>query len=181
MTQRKKLYKHWYLLVLRGLLIILLGITAFAYPYEGKISFIRLFEIFALASGLLMIQSAIMNRHHSYWRWLFLNGLLDFSFGLLLWLVPEISSISVPLVIGFWFLYSGIIQGTESLVLIHDNVRNWWFELISGVMSFIMAFVLIAQRVRDTDSLLALVGVLALIYGAYTILAVLFIYEPDSE
>ena len=125
MKSREKLYKHWYLLTLRGLLLFTLGIFAFIWPsYEGKVRFIRVFEIFVLISGLLIIQSAVINRHHLNWQWLLLGGLLDFFFGFMLWLVPEVGMKTVPLILAIWFLYSGIIQGVESLVMIHEKIKK---------------------------------------------------------
>jgi uncharacterized membrane protein HdeD (DUF308 family) len=181
MKSHEKLYKHWYLLTLRGILLIILGVFAFVAPgYEGKIRFIKIFEIFVLASGLLIIQSAIINRHHANWQWMLLGGLLDFFFGFMLWLVPEISSGTVPLVLAIWFLYTGIIQGVESLVLIHENVKNWWFEFISGLFSFIMAFILIALRMHDRKEILLLLGIMASIYGVFNVVSSLILFEPED-
>ncbi len=181
MQKREKLYKHWYLLTLRGILLITLGVFALILPsYEGKIKFIRVFEIFVLVSGILMIQSAIINRHHMNWQWLLLGGLLDFFFGFMLWLVPEIGFKTIPLVLAIWFLYSGIIQGVESLVLIHENVKNWWFELISGMFSLIMAFILIAIRMHEKREVFILLAIMAVIYGLFNVISSLVLFEPED-
>ena len=181
MAHREKLYKHWYLLTLRGFLLITLGIFAFIWPgYVGKVRFIKIFEIFVLASGLMMVQSAIINRHHMNWQWILLGGLLDFFFGFMLWLVPEIGMTTIPLVLAIWFLYSGIIQGVESLVLIHENIRNWWFELISGMFSFIMAFILIALRMQVRKEIFILLGIMAVIYGCFNVVSSLILFEPED-
>lgn len=181
MTRKAKLYKHWYLLSLRGLLLITLGVFAFAFPsLSGKLKFIKIFELFAIVSGLLMVQSAIFNRHHIHWQWMLLGGLLDFFFGFMLWLVPEISISTVPIVLAIWFLYSGIIQGVESIVIIHENIRNWWFELISGMFSFIMAFVLISLRSHPRKEVFFLLGIMSVIYGMFAILSSLILLEPED-
>ena len=174
MSKNTKLYNHWYLITLRGLLIISLGVLAFIDPPGAKVKFIRLFEIFTLISGLLLIQTALSNRKKSNWQWTLMQGLLDLSFGLLLWVFIDVATLkesTLTFVIAIWFLYSGIIQGVESMVLIHDNVKNWWFELISGMLSFIMAFVIIAFRVRDHDTIFVLLGTLATIQGLFTVAA----------
>lgn len=181
MVKHTKLYKHWYLLSLRGLLIIIMGVIAMVLPtYEGKIRFVRIFEIFAIGSGLLMIQTALSNRHHLNWQWLLVGGLLDFSFGIMLWLIPEISSKSVILVLAIWFLYTGILQGGESLVLIHDNIVNWWFELISGTLSFAMAFVLIALRSHPRKEVFLILGFMAILYGIFILVSSYILYEPKD-
>lgn len=181
MRNKTKLYNHWYLLLLRGLLILSLGIFAFVLPsYEGKIRFIKVFEIFALGSGLLMIQAAITNRHHLNWQWMLIGGLLDFFFGIMLWMVPEIGMHTIPLVLAFWFLYSGILQSVESFVLIHENIRNWWFQLISGVLSFVMAFMLVAIRIQGKKELFIILGIMASVYGIFVLISSLILFEPED-
>jgi len=181
MSKHTKLYKHWYLLTLRGLLIITMGLFALFLPsYEGKIKFIKVFEIFAIGSGFLMIQAAIINRHHMNWQWILVGGLLDFSFGIMLWLIPEISPKSLILILAIWFLYSGILQGVESLVLIHENITNWWFELISGTFSFAMAFVLIALRSHERKEVFLILGIMACLYGVFILVSSLILFEPED-
>ena len=72
---------------------------------------------------------------------------------------------------GMWFLYSGIIQSLDSLVLIHDNVKNWWFELVSGGISFILAFIIIALRITQRVEFFHVIGVFAIIFGVFIVLS----------
>ena len=177
--KRGKLYRNWFLLTLRGLFIVTFGIVTLVHPvFEGKVRIIGIFEIFALVSGVLMIQAAVSNRHHAYWQWMLMGGLLDFSFGLILWMIPKVDPLTIPLILSFWFLYTGILQGVESFVLIHDNVKNWWYELISGMLSFMMAFFIIALRLLPVREILILLGVFACVYGAFVLISTLVLYEP---
>lgn len=181
MSHHTKLYKHWYLLSLRGLLIITLGVFAFLMTdYVSNIKFIKIFEIFAIISGALMIQSAIINRHHLNWQWMLVGGLFDFSFGIMLWLIPEISPKFVILVLAIWFLYTGILQGVESFVLIHENIKNWWFELISGTLSFVMAFILIALRAHNRKEIFITLGIMACLYGLFILISSFILFEPED-
>ncbi len=181
MKKHIKLYKHWHLLALRGLLIITLGVFALFLPsYESEIRFIEIFELFAIASGLLMIQSAIFNRHHLNWQWMLVGGLIDFSFGIMLWLVPEISSKSVVLVLAVWFLYTGVLQAVESIVLIHENIMNWWFELVSGILSFIMAFLMIALRMHEKREVFFILGIMVCMYGVFILISSFILFEPED-
>ena len=178
--KKVKLYKHWYLLTLRGSFLVTFGILTMVFPiYEGKIRIIGIFETFVLISGVLMIQAAISNRHHSYWQWMLMSGLLDFSFGLILWMIPNINPMTIPLILAFWFLYSGILQGIESFVLIHENVKNWWFELISGMLSFMMAFLIVAFRLLPASEIIFLLGIFACSYGIFVLISSFVLNEPE--
>lgn len=167
MSPKVKHYPHWYLLTLRGLFLITFGVYALAVSATPKVPFLKVFEVFAILSGLLLIQNALLNRHHKNWQFTLVNGILDLSLGVLIYLLPPLDILELKIVLGMWFLYSGIIQGIDSLVLIHNNIKNWWFELVSGGASFILAFIIIALRVSKKTELFDVVGIFAIIFGVF--------------
>lgn len=171
MSPKTKHYPHWFLLTIRGVFLIIFGIYAFSLSAAPKIPFIRIFEIFTILSGLLLIQNALLNRNQKNWYFTMFNGILDLSLGILLFFLPPLGILDLKIILGIWFLYSGLIQGIDSFVLIHDNVKNWWFELISGGLSFIMAFIIIALRVTQKTELFWFVGVFSIIYGVFIIIS----------
>lgn len=180
MSAKTRHYSHWYLLSLRGVFLLLLGIYALLLPTEPVIKMAHIFEVFTIVSGLLLIQNALLNRDHANWQFVLFNGLLDFSFGIILWIIPQLDIMDLKIVLSIWFLYSGLIQIVDSFVLIHDQVKNWWFELISGMLSFIMAFILIAVRVKLQKEVFTLVGVFALVFGVFIAVSSFFLREEQE-
>lgn len=171
MSPKAKHYPHWFLLTLRGVFLIIFGIYAFSLTSVPKIPFIRIFEVFTLLSGILLIQNAFLNRNQKNWYFTMFNGILDLSLGVLIFFLPPLDLLDLKIILGIWFLYSGLIQGIDSFVLIHDNVKNWWFELVSGGLSFIMAFIIIALRATHKTELFLFVGVFSLVYGAFIVIS----------
>lgn len=181
MSDKTRHYSHWYLLSLRGVFLLILGLYAIMLPSNPIIEFVRVFELFTIASGLLLIQNALLNRKHTNWQFVLFNGLLDFSFGVILWLIPQLDLLDMKIVLAIWFLYSGLIQIVDSFILIHDNIKNWWFELISGMLSFILAFTLIAVRVKIQKEVFILVGIFALLFGLFLTISPFFLREPKEK
>lgn len=181
MSLRTRHYGHWYLLSLRGIFLLILGVYAIQLPVGPIMEFARIFEVFTIVSGILLIQHALLNRHHANWQFLLFNGLLDLSFGIILWLIPQIDIMDLKVILAIWFLYSGLIQIVDSFILIHDNVTNWWFELIAGMLSFILAFTLIAVRVKLQKEVFTLVGIFALVYGVFMAVTPFFLKEKTEE
>lgn len=177
MSPKTKHYGHWYLLSLRGLFLILLGVYATRLNATPILEFARIFEIFTVVSGLLLIQHALLNRHHANWQFLLFNGLLDLSFGIIMWLTPQLDIMDLKIMLAIWFMYSGLIQIVDSFILIHDEVKNWWFELIAGMLSFILAFILIALRIKLQKEVFTLVGIFALVYGVFMAITPFFLKE----
>lgn len=173
MPRYTKLYKHYYLLTLRGLLIIAWAIFALYIPQQGKaikLIFIKYFEFFTIASGLLLILISVLNRKDLNWHWTLLHGILDLAFGALLIEAGDIQVAMVPLVLAIWFLYSGAIHIVESFSLVGKEVPNWWFEFITGSLSLLMAFVLIALKASQREVLYYFVGAFGLIQGIFVAL-----------
>ncbi len=176
-------YSHWYLFSLRGVILILLGVYAVTLPNNPVINFLKIFELFTVLSGMLLIQNALLNRKYANWQFVLFNGLLDLSFGIILWLIPSLDITDLKIVLAIWFLYSGLIQMVDSLILIHDNIKNWWFGLISGMLSFILAFVIIAKvlRVEMEAKNFWFIGIFALILGIFLTITPFFLREPKKE
>lgn len=178
---KTKHYSHWYLLTLRGIFLVILGIYAISRPTEPIIKIVNIFEAFTIVSGLLLIQNALLNRHHKNWQFVLFNGLLDLSFGIMLRFVPELNIMDLKIVLAIWFLYSGLIQIVDSFILIHDNIKNWWFELISGMLSFILAFILIAVRMKMQKEVFVVVGIFALIFGVFLSVSSFVVREKKEK
>jgi uncharacterized membrane protein HdeD (DUF308 family) len=181
MRTKTKHYPHWYLLSLRGLFLIVLGIYTITLPIDPVVKFSRLFELFAVISGLLLIQSALLNKQHANWQFVLFNGFLDLSFGIMLWLVPELSFSTLKIIIAIWLMYSGLIQVIDSLILIHDSVKNWWFELIAGMSSFILAFILIVVHVKIQTEVYLLMGIFTIIFGVFLFVTPFFLKETIED
>ncbi len=178
--KRTKFYKHWYLLTLRGLLIILMGIFAFLEPSEGNHTFARIFELFALISGLLMIQIALMNRNQVNWQWTLTNGLMDFFVGIMLYILPDFTMSNMIVIIALWLLYTGVLHFGEAFILIKDNIRNWWFELLSGILFGFMGIILMAAITSQEQEIFILLGIFASITGVFVVLSSFILKEPDK-
>jgi len=180
MGKKTRHYPHWYLLSLRGLFLISLGLYTLIIPSNPIITFARIFEVFTFVSGLLLIQNALLNRQHANWQFILFNGLFDLSFGIILWIIPELSLLDLKIVLAIWFLYSGLIQIVDSFILIHDSIKNWWVELISGMLSFILAFILIALRIKIQKEVFTLIGIFASCYGLFLVISS-FILREETE
>ena len=117
MSSKTRHYQHWYLLSIRGLFLIILGVYALILPVDPKIKFIKIFEIFAIASGLLLVQNALLNRKHANWQFVLFNGVLDLSFGIMLWLVPSLSFASLKIVLAIFLRSSDLVVAANGLEL----------------------------------------------------------------
>jgi uncharacterized membrane protein HdeD (DUF308 family) len=114
-------HERWGLLVLEGIVDIVAGVIAIAWPGLTILTFVLLVAAWALVSGALMSVAAFqLNLDHGRW-WLVLGGLASIVYGLLLFGAPLIGAL----------------------------VLTWWlgaYALVFGVFLLVLAFRLRARR-----------------------------------
>ena len=111
------LTKNWWLVVLRGVLAVLFGLTAFLWPGLTMLVLIILFGVYALADGVVAvitgvfeIVGAIRLRREIDNEWLLmLGGLLSIAFGVLLVLYPAAAGLALIWMIGSFEIVFGIL------------------------------------------------------------------------
>jgi uncharacterized membrane protein HdeD (DUF308 family) len=81
--------RHWWLLLLRGILAILFGIIALAAPGIALLAFIYVFAAYAIVDGIAAIAISFQERRFLRTWWvLLLEGLAGLLFGILAFTWP---------------------------------------------------------------------------------------------
>ena len=102
----KSSVKQWYIPLIIGILLIILGIYSMATPLASYLALTTIFSMYFLISGLLEIIFALNNKNEiEGWGWYLAAGILNALFGCLLLGNPAISMATLPFVIGFYALF----------------------------------------------------------------------------
>ncbi len=105
--------QRWGLLVLEGIMDILVGVIAFAWPGLTALFFVTLMAIWSLITGILMIVAAF-KLNPAYGRgWLIFSGLVSVLFGVALLIAPLIGAV----VLAWWLGAYAMVFGITLLVL----------------------------------------------------------------
>jgi len=140
----KDTIKHWYLLLILGIIFIAVGIWAIVTPAATYLSLAILFSLAFFVAGLLEIIFSISYRKElDGWGWSLASGILSFLIGLILILNPQISIITLPLFVGFVVLYRSIMAIAWSIELKKYRVTNWGWLLFTGIVGVIFSFILL--------------------------------------
>ncbi|HEV8479260.1 MAG TPA: HdeD family acid-resistance protein [Candidatus Eisenbacteria bacterium] len=112
--------RHWWLLLLGGLLGVAIGIVTFAVPGVTALSLLLYIAVWAIGQGIFTIIAAIRLRRELKNEWLLiLSGVASFLFGALLIARPGAGALAVlSLIAGFAFIF-GVM-----LVMLAFRVRT---------------------------------------------------------
>jgi uncharacterized membrane protein HdeD (DUF308 family) len=158
--------KHWYIPLIIGVLLIILGIDVLSTPVGSYLTLTIIFSLSFLVTGLMQIIFSISNRQElSSWGWHLVGGILYVLFGLLLVSRPEISVVTLPFIVGFFVLFHSINALGWAYQLKRLGVRSWGNTAIAAVLGIIFSFILLWNPVFAGLSLVIWTGLAFIFTG----------------
>ncbi len=159
------LVANWDLVLIRGILAILFGLATLLLPPITLIVLVVLFGAYALISGLMNTIMSIKDRKENsdWWLWLLL-GLVSIAAGVLTFVYPGITAISLFYVIVAWAIASGILEIILAIQF-RKVIENEWLLILAGILSVVFGVLCILQPVAGALSVLWLIGIYAIAYG----------------
>jgi uncharacterized membrane protein HdeD (DUF308 family) len=164
------LSKYWWVLVVRGVIAIALGIFAFVWPLQTIAALVLVFGATALVDGIFAVVASIAgHRLTSYWWVLLLQGLLGVGVGILTLFNPAITAVALLLYIAVWAIGIGVLQVIAAVRLRHDITGEWWLAL-GGIASVAFGVLLMWNPAGGALAVLWLIGSFALVWGVMLLL-----------
>jgi uncharacterized membrane protein HdeD (DUF308 family) len=172
---------NWGWFLLRGILALLLGIAAIAFPLSALFAFTLLFAAYAFADGLASLVSGIPGtKEHKGWGVLIFRGVAGILVGLLFLVLPAIATISYAYVTLAMLAVWSIIAGTFEIAAAIRLRRAIEGELLlglSGLISLLLgiAIVVVVMPVPAATMLSAawLIAIFAFISGILLVMQAL--------
>jgi uncharacterized membrane protein HdeD (DUF308 family) len=159
------LSRYWWVLVIRGVLAMALGVFAFVWPLETIAALVLVFGATALVDGTFAIAASIAGHSlTSYWWVLLLQGLLGIGVGLLTLFNPAITAVALLIYIAVWAIGMGVLQVVAAVRLRRDISGEWWLGL-GGIAAIAFGTLLIRNPAAGALAVLWLIGGHALVWG----------------
>jgi uncharacterized membrane protein HdeD (DUF308 family) len=160
------LLRSWWLLALRGLIAVVFGVLAMAWPAITLLWLTVLFSAFALMGGAVWIFGAVHHRHADRrWWQLLLMGLASSAAGAISALYPGLTSLVLVVVVGVHALVTGMLDIVVAIRL-RRFIRGELLLILSGIASLVFGiFVLLFPTGAGALVLAMLIGLYALVTG----------------
>jgi uncharacterized membrane protein HdeD (DUF308 family) len=164
----KALARNWWLLLIRGILAVIFGIVAFAWPTLTLVTLVLLYGAYAFLDGLTAIWFGASSR-----AWgLLVFGILGVIVGIYTFFYPGVTAIALLYFIAVWALVRGVFEIVTAIQL-RKEISYEWALIISGVISIIFGIVLIANPRAGALAMVLVIGAFALMFGVMTIILAL--------
>lgn len=171
------LSRYWWVLILRGLIAILLGVLAFALPVETVLALALVFGACALADGISTVAMALAGQKLSPdWWFLLLQGVLGVGIGALTLFQPAISATALLINIAVWAVVVGVLQVSSGVKLHHDIPGEWWVSL-SGLLGVGFGVFVLLRPARGALAVLSIIATFAIVWGVVLLVSGFDIYR----
>jgi uncharacterized membrane protein HdeD (DUF308 family) len=162
-------FRYWWLLLLRGIVAIVFGVLAFAWPGMTLTTLVLFFGAYVFVNGAILIMNAIGSRKQKDdWWVLLIEGLLGVGVGIMTAFAPGITGVALLLYIAAWALAAGVLEIVAAIRLRKVVSGEWWLA-VGGVMSIIFALLLMRFPAAGALSAIWLIGTYAILFGAILI------------
>ncbi|WP_164111762.1 MULTISPECIES: HdeD family acid-resistance protein [Sphingobacterium] len=136
--------KHWYIPLIIGVLLILLGFYTISTPLASFLALTFLFSWSFIISGVLEIIFAVQNKREiEGWGWYLTGGILYTLFGILLFSNPLLSAATLSFIVGFYVMFRSIQLMSFSFDLKNYGSKNWGWMTAWAVLGLIFSFILL--------------------------------------
>jgi uncharacterized membrane protein HdeD (DUF308 family) len=156
------------MVVLRGVLLLLLGIAALRWPGATLAVLVLWIGAGFLVNGVFALVAALAGRDVEGRGYLVLEGALGVLAGLVTLMNPGITGIVLLWLLAGWAILSGIIQ-VAAAIRFRRVIRGELFLGIAGVLAILFGVLLVARPAAGLVALAFLLGWFAIFYGVVLI------------
>jgi uncharacterized membrane protein HdeD (DUF308 family) len=160
---------YWWMIAIRGLFAIIFGVLAFVLPGMTLLTLIYLFAAYALANGIMALVHAF-SAPKGYPRFgaLIFSGIISIVAGVLAFIWPGITALSLVLLIAAWAIANGIFEIAVAIRL-RRVIPHEWMLILAGVISVLLGIVIVLRPAAGALALLWWIGGFAIVFGALLI------------
>jgi uncharacterized membrane protein HdeD (DUF308 family) len=156
-------------LMVRGVAAILFGILVVAVPGVSLLALVFLFGIYAIIDGGTNIGHYVSGkRRGSVWQ--LVGGIISVLAGVVAFVWPGTTALSLAIVIGVWAVFLGVSQIALALE-VRKTVQLWWLWLITGIVTTLFGLFLVLLPGPGILSLLGILSAYAILFGVLLIVS----------
>jgi uncharacterized membrane protein HdeD (DUF308 family) len=171
------LARNWWAIAFRGLLGVLFGVIALAWPVATMLSLALVFAAYLLVDGIFGVVAAVrLARAHERWGLLLAEAGFNIVMGAIAAFFPGGAVFAFVIITAAWALLTGGLMLAAAFKLSNTHGR-WWLAL-GGSASLLWGVLLILAPLAGAVALTWWLGGYALVFG---ILLLILAFRLRSE
>jgi uncharacterized membrane protein HdeD (DUF308 family) len=162
--ERNPFRRVWWLPVVRGTLLVVLGLLLMIEPLEQLGTLRVVLGAFLVADGVLVAVQGFVHRKQVGSAWWLAQAGVNVVFGVVVALWPDLGATALYYVLAVWVLVLGITTIAGAAALARNRDLGWAWMLAVGIVSVLFG-ILLVTRPLDAFDVLRLVTVVFALYA----------------
>jgi uncharacterized membrane protein HdeD (DUF308 family) len=163
----KEVTRYWWMVALRGVAAVLVGIAVFAWPQVTLSVLVLLFGAYAVGDGVFALIYAF-GSSKPFRGARVVEGLAGIVLGVIALAWPGITTLALLYLIAAWAVVTGILEIVTAIDL-RKVIENEWLLIVSGLGSVLFGVILAVQPGAGALALTWLIGGYAIVFGVLLI------------
>lgn len=164
----KAITDYWWLVVLRGVIGVMLGLAAIAMPLKTVGLLVLIVGLFLILDGAInIIVSLLSVKKNEHWWVLLLQGLLGLLIGLAVFSWPEATVKLLLFLFAVWLLAVGVSLIVTAILTRKENYGGW-FLVVGGLLSLLFSILLFSNPAQTVSAVTIIVGIVVFVSGLMT-------------
>ena len=178
-----RVIKHWWLMLIAGLLCLVMGVVVFVFPLQSYVTLAILFGVLMMAVGAIQLIIASTSANYLTMRGYFVvGGVLDLMLGIFLCVYPGVSLVALPLMLGVWMLYNSFIISTFGGDMETFRLGGSGLVVAGGVILLLLSvLVLLNPLGAGVQTVIIIAGIGLLVLGCLLCMLSLKLKHIDKE
>jgi uncharacterized membrane protein HdeD (DUF308 family) len=161
----------WWLPLLRGVLMVVLGLLLLVEPLGTLVALVWVFGVFAVVDGVVVLLQALLARGRPGSSWLVAEGLVSIGFGALIMLWPGVTALVLFYLLALWVLVLGVTAVIVAVTQFRARDLAWSGTLVFGLVGFLFGLLLAIKPQGTVDVILTVYGLFAFVAGVVLVVS----------
>jgi|YNPNPStandDraft_1061719.scaffolds.fasta_scaffold02256_3 uncharacterized membrane protein HdeD (DUF308 family) len=165
----EELQQDWWLFLLLGATMIVLGILAIGMPFAATLAVVTVLGLMLIVASIVQVVYAFKTCHEGGFVWKLVVWILYLVAGLLLLTRPLAGILTITLVLAVFFTVEGLAKIIHALT--SRGGKNWGWMLFNGVVTLVFGLIIWSQLPFAAAWVLGLLVGIDLIIGGVVMLS----------
>lgn len=165
----EQLAQQWWLLLARGVIGVLFGIAAFAWPGLTLVVLIAFFGAYMFVDGVLALIAAVRFRHDGRRAVLLaIEGILGLAVGAATFIYPVLAALAWVYLIAAWAIVTGALE-IAGAVSVREGLGAGLLLIFSGIVSIALGVGFAILPYIGIVVAVLMIGAYAIVFGVLLI------------
>ena len=160
---------NWWAPFASGVLAIVLGVAAFAWPTRTFEALVLLLGVYTFVRGAIWLSFGLLaaSARERWWP-LVVNGVLGISLGILSFAETQAMAVALVSLVGGWAVLTGVLEIVAALRL-RRVIADEFLLGLGGIVSIVLGVLVLVQPSLGAAALAVLFGAYAIVVGVLQI------------